>query len=167
MKSYRILATTAAIAALALATGLPAYAADAHSHGAAPEADAHAGAPHALTLNQGKRWVTDAPLRRHMGEIRALVSDKLESIHGGTLSPADYRALGVAIEGKVGAIVADCKLPPDADAMLHLVVADLLAGADVMQGKAAGDAAEAAHKVVAAVNNYGTYFDHPGFAPLG
>ena len=166
MKPYRILATTAAIAALALTAGLPAHAADAHSHGA-PAADAHAAAPHALTLNQGKRWVTDAPLRRHMGDIRALVSDKLESIHGGKLSPADYQALGAAIEGKVGAIVTDCKLPPDADAMLHLIVADLLAGADVMQGKAAGDAAEAAHKVVEAVNNYGTYFDHPGFAPLG
>ena len=166
MKSYRILATTAAIAALALTAGLPAHAADAHSHGA-PAADTHTAAPHALTLNQGKRWVTDVPLRRHMGDIRALVSDKLESIHGGKLSPADYQALGAAIEGKVGAIVTDCKLPPEADAMLHLIVADLLAGADVMQGKAAGDAAEAAHKVVAAVNNYGTYFDHPGFAPLG
>jgi hypothetical protein len=117
-------------------------------------------------LNQGKRWVTDAPLRRHMGDIRALVSDKLQPIRAGKLSPADYQALGAAIEGKVGAIITDCKLPPDADAMLHLIVADLLAGADVMQGKA-GDAAEAAHKVVEAVNNYGTYFDHPGFAPLG
>ena len=63
MNPYRILATTAAIAALALTAGLPAHAADAHSHGA-PAADAHAAAPHALTLNQGKRWVTDAPLRR-------------------------------------------------------------------------------------------------------
>jgi hypothetical protein len=165
MKSYRILVTTAAIAAFTLATGVPAHAADAHSH--APAADSHAATPHALTLNQGKRWVTDAPLRQHMGDIRALVSDQLEPIHGGTLSPADYQALGAAIEGKVGAIVTDCKLPPDADAMLHLIVADLLAGADVMQGKAAGDAAEAAHKVVVAINNYGKYFDHPGFVPAG
>ena len=85
MKPYRILATTAAIAALALTAGLPAHAADAHSHGA-PAADVHAAAPHALTLNQGKRWVTDAPLRRHMGDIRALVSDKLQPIRA-TVSP--------------------------------------------------------------------------------
>jgi hypothetical protein len=166
MKSYRILATTAALAAFAFAGAAPAQAADGHSHGT-PAADSHAAAPHALALNQGKRWVTDAPLRRHMTDIRALVAAELEPIHRGTLSSDDYKALGEAIEAKVGAIVADCKLPPDADAMLHLIVADLLAGADVLQGKTAGDAAAAAHKVVVAVDNYGKYFDHPGFAPLG
>jgi hypothetical protein len=51
--------------------------------------------------------------------------------------------------------------------MLHLVVADLLAGADVMQGKAKGQAAEGAHKVVVAANSYGRYFDHPGWKALG
>jgi len=59
------------------------------------------------------------------------------------------------------------KLPTDADAMLHLIVADLVAGADIMQGKAAGDPADGAHKVVTAANAYGRYFNDAGWKPLG
>jgi hypothetical protein len=51
--------------------------------------------------------------------------------------------------------------------MLHLIVADLVAGADVMQGKTPGERAEGAHRVVTAVNAYGRYFNHAGWKPLG
>ena len=101
-----------------------------------------------------------------MGEIRALLAPQLGPIHAGRLPSADYQALGAAVEQKVAAIVAECKLPPDADAMLHLIVADLVAGADIMQGKTDGKPAEGAHKVVTAANAYGRYFDHAGWKPL-
>ena len=147
---------------LALGAQAPAQAATpAHDHAQA------AAAPAALTLDHGRKWTTDAPLRQRMGEIRALLAPRLGAIHRGTLTAADYRALGVAVEQKVAAIVAECKLPPEADAMLHLVVADLVAGADTMQGKAPGTAAEGAHRVATAANAYGRHFDHPGWKPLG
>jgi len=171
MKPYRTLAAVAAVA-LALGTA-PAFAADAHSHaGAAPAstADTHshaAGVQAKLALDHGKKWTTDAPLRQRMGEIRALMATELGPIHAGNLSPERYRQLGAAVEEKVAAIVAECKLPPEADAMLHLVVADLVAGADIMQGKAQGKPADGAHKVVTAANAYGRYFDHAGWKPLG
>jgi hypothetical protein len=60
--------------------------------------------------------------------------------------------------------VANCKLTPEADAVLHVVVADLLAGADQM--KSGTDAAAGAHKVVTAANEYSRYFDHPGWKVL-
>jgi hypothetical protein len=161
----------AVVTAAALAAVQPAVAADAHVAAAAQPAaaDTHAhaaGAPTKLTLDHGKRWTTDAPLRLRMNEIRALVAPKLPAVHAGTLPAADYAKLGADVEGKVAAIVAECKLPPAADAMLHLVVADLVAGADVMQGKAPGNAAEGAHRVVTAANAYGRYFDHAGWKPL-
>ena len=124
------------------------------------------GAPAALTLDHGKKWATDAPLRKRMSEIRTLMAQRIPAIHAGKLSAAEYKTLGVAVEEKVGAIVAECKLPPEGDAMLHLIVADLVAGADIMQGKAAGRPADGAHKVAVAANAYGKYFDDAGWKPL-
>jgi hypothetical protein len=160
MNPYRtLIAATLVAAVFAVGAGAPAAAADPHSHAA------HA--PAKLALDHGKKWATDPALRRHMNEIQALVAADLGAIHAGTASPAQYQALGVSVEKKVGAIVAECKLPPAADAMLHLIVADLIAGADILQGKAAGDRAVGAQKVVAAANAYGRYFDHPGWNRLG
>jgi hypothetical protein len=158
MKPHRTFAVTLAALVFALGASAPALAADTHAHGAA--------APSKLTLDHGKKWTTDAPLRQRMGEIRALLAPQLGPIHAGKLPSADYQALGAAVEQKVAAIVAECKLPPDADAMLHLIVADLVAGADIMQGKTDGKPAEGAHKVVTAANAYGRYFDHAGWKPL-
>ena len=157
MTRHRTLVAVAAIG-LALGIGSPVLAADVHSHAS--------GSPPKLTLDQGKKWATDAPLRQRMDEIRTLLAPQLGPIHTGKLAAEDYRQLGAAVEGKVAAIVAECKLPPDADAMLHLIVADLIAGADIMQGKAQGDPAEGAHKVVTAANAYGRYFNHAGWKPL-
>ena len=159
MKPYRTLIAAVIVAAVAGGTAVPAWAADAHSHSA--------GAPAALALDHGKRWTTDARLRLRMNEVRALMAPKIAAIHAGRLAPAEYQALGSEVEAKVAAIVAECKLPPAADAMLHLIVADLVAGADLMQGKTAGDPAEGAHRVVTAANAYGRYFNHAGWKPLG
>jgi hypothetical protein len=149
----------AALVAVTLALGAaPVALAQSHDHGHATPA---------LTLDHGKRWQTDAPLRKHKSDLRASVATDLGRIHSGTLPAAEYAKLGATVEGKVAAIVTDCKLPPDADAMLHVIVADLVAGADVMQGKAQGDRAAGAHQVVTALNNYARYFDHPAFKPLG
>jgi len=159
MKMHRTLTAALAAALLVLGASQPALAADAHSHAA--------DAPAKLALDHGKKWTTDAPLRQRMGEIRALMAPQVGAVHGKKLSPTQYAALGTAIEQKVAAIVAECKLPTDADAMLHLIVADLVAGADIMQGKAAGDPADGAHKVVTAANAYGRYFNDAGWKPLG
>jgi hypothetical protein len=159
MKPYRSLVAATLVAAFAVAANAPTTAAETHSHAA------HG--PAQLALDHGKKWATDAALRQYMGEIRALVEADLGAIHAGKASPPQYQALGASVEKKVGSIVAECKLPPAADAMLHLIVADLVAGADIMQGKAPGKPATGAHKVVSAANAYGRYFDHPGWKQLG
>ena len=117
------LTTAVAAAAMAAALGTPALAETAaHSHDAA--------APHKLTLNQGHKWGTDDALRAGMGRIRGLVEPQLGAAHAGKLTPAQYRGLAAQVETEVGGIVANCKLEPKADAMLHLVIADIGAGTD-------------------------------------
>ena len=68
---------------------------------------------------------------------------------------------------EVGGIVANCKLEPKADAMLHLVIAEIGEGADAMAGKTAGvKRAQGLVKVATAVNGYAEHFDHAGFKPI-
>ncbi|MCM8594841.1 hypothetical protein [Accumulibacter sp.] len=156
MRIRHTLLVTALVAGLAPGTGT--LAGDTHHHAA--------GEPSRLSLDHGRKWATDAPLRSGMSEIRQALAAKLEGIHKRALTPAEYRALGVTVEAQVAGIVAECKLAPAADANLHLIVAELSAGADALQGKSAVEPAVGALQTVQAVNRYGQYFDHPGWKPL-
>ncbi len=132
-------------------------AADEHSH------DASHGT---LMLNDGQKWATDAPLRRAMTRIGDAIGARLPEIHEDKLGSADYTTLGKAIDGDVAYMVENCKLPSDADAMLHLVLAEIIEGSKAMQGKADGTGKRSgAIKVVKALYSYGKYFDHPGWQP--
>lgn len=158
MKTSPARFAAALAAVVAFGAVAPALAADSHQHAA--------GAPATLSLDHGKKWATDAPLRKSMLEIRTALAAKQEGIHKGTLPPSDYKALGTAIEAQVATIVAECKLEPAADANLHVIVAELIAGADAMQGKSTTQPAKGAVQAVQAVNRYGEYFDHPGWKAL-
>lgn len=140
--------------------------------GIAPQALAVGGHEHdshapALRLNAGSKWQTDVPLREGMGKIRASVEPKLQVIHGGRFSATDFEVMGKAVEDQLAYIVGNCKLAPEADAVLHGVIAELSDGADVVSGKkAVGDRSKGVVHLVNALNNYGKYFDHPGWKPV-
>ncbi len=157
MQPIRTLFAVGAFALSAAALAPMALAADEHSHG-------HDAAPARLQLNQGKKWATDEPLRKGMASIREAVHGAPAPLHKATAKPEAYAELGGRIEADVGRIVKDCKLPPAADAQLHIVIADLIAGADAMKGAKAAKAGQAGLiKVDGALRNYGKYFDHPGW----
>lgn len=145
---------TAALASGAF-TAATAWAAAEHAHGQ----DAHA-----LELNAGKKWATDDPLRQGMTKIRDAVDAKLPAVHRGKMSTAQYDALGRQIDTQIAYIVGNCKLDPKADAVLHLILADLNEGNEILQGKQAKQArSDGVVKVVHALGQYGSYFDHPGW----
>ncbi len=152
-----ISAAVAMVAIVAAAcAGAPAHAADDHHHGAAT--------PTKLSLDQGRKWPTDESLRNGMSRIRGIVEPQLGAAHAGKLQPAQYRELATKVEAEVGTIVAKCKLEPKADAMLHLVIAQLGAGTDAMAGKdTKRRPVQGLAQVAQAVNDYGRYFDDPGF----
>ena len=150
-----------ALTVLCLAAAGPSLAArDAHDHG-------HGKPATTLQLNAGQKWETDAALRSAMADIRQSMASSLPAIHENRMSTKAYDSLAKKVQGSVGAIVANCKLPPAADAQLHLVIADLLAGADQMAGKVKpAQRMNGAVKVVEALGHYGQYFDDPGFRPI-
>lgn len=149
------------ITALAIATAIlapAAFAADTHAHG-------HATAPLKLQLDHGKKWGTDAALRRGMEGIRDAVHGAPAALHKAAASPEAYAGLGRQVEAQVGRIVQECKLPPAADAQLHIVVAELVAGADAMKDAKDAKAGRAGLvKVDGALKSYAKYFDHPGWS---
>jgi hypothetical protein len=148
---------SAVLLSLALAWA-PAFAAGpaGHSHD-------HAGAPAMPSLDAGRKWSTDEPLRKAMGNIRQAMDRSLPAIHAGKLSAAEYGALAKTINGEVGYMVSNCKLEPKADAQLHLIIAELLDGAEAMEGKGKKvQRRQGAIKVLGALEHYGAYFDDPG-----
>ncbi|MGI9246667.1 MAG: hypothetical protein ACR2I8_08210 [Steroidobacteraceae bacterium] len=98
--------------------------------------DATAAAPlvSQLQLDGGKRWATDAALRSGMAQIRAAFDAEHPRIHAAQETNAQYATLAATIEVSVNGIVAQCKLPPAADAQLHFVIGDLLQGVALMRG---------------------------------
>lgn len=97
-------------------------------------------------------------------DLRALRRDKIRE---NRLSARQYAALAQTVEDAVGRILAQCKLPPAADEQLHLIVARLLAGAARMAAKdPSASARQGASEVIEALNDYGRYFDDPGYKPL-
>jgi hypothetical protein len=151
------LAAAAACASPAFA-GTPAAAPAAHAH-----AEAGAGK---LALDHGRKWATDAPLRDGMGRIRALADTGVAQAHAGKMTPAQYTELARKVELEVAAIVTNCKLPPQSDAMLHLVIGGIGEGTDAMAGKGKLAREQGLVRVAEAVNDYGRFFDHPGFQPI-
>lgn|SRR5574338_273260 len=119
-----------------------------------------------LQLNDGKKWATDAPLRQAMTTLNQALAGALPRIHKNRFAPADYDALAKTVDDQVAFVVANCKLEPQADAMLHRVIAELLAGAEAMQGKTGQPRHAGALRVQGALQDYGEYFQHPGWKPV-
>ena len=117
-----------------------------------------------LALNEGKKWATDDSLRQGMSRIRDALTTELPAIHSGKASAAQYRTLAKKVNEQVEFMVQNCKLDKDADAMLHLVLSGLIAGADAMADQKNNKAKRhGAEKIVHALESYSTYFEHPGW----
>ena len=149
------------LASFALAvSGRQPAGAQAHDHGHAD----HGNAGSKLTLNKGQKWQTDATLRAGMTSIRDEMQAAVGPIHAKQYSPDDYKALAARIEAQLGTILSKCKLPPEVDAQIHLVLAELFAGTDLM--KKEGNRMEGAVKIIKGLGAYASHFEHPNWQPI-
>jgi hypothetical protein len=151
------------LASLTLLAAAPNHAPAQHEQ---HEAHGPGGAVAQLQLKDGQKWQTDAALRSGMANIRAAFDADHPAIHAGKQADAQYAALAKRIDQQVKSIVANCRLPAEADANLHLIVADLLQGISLMRGE---DPARSRHDGAAlihgALNAYGKFFDDPAWKP--
>lgn len=142
---------SAALAAL-LGLGVVAPAsAQEHAHHATAVAATPAQAP-------AQRWATDAPLRKGMADIRVAVQ-ALAHYEMGHMGTEQALAQATAIEQSIGDIVANCKLDPQADAVLHGIIAKLAQGTAALKADPKDMAAIATLR--AALQDYSRLFDDP------
>lgn len=142
---------------LALLFSGPAFAGE-HDH------DHHGHGEAKLTLNDGKKWATDEPLREGMGRIAAAMQTHMDASHGGKIGADKHAALAKDINTQVNYIFQNCRLEKKADDVLHVILADVMKGSAAIEGKepkAKRD--EGVMTVVHALENYGKHFDHPNF----
>ncbi|AAZ98108.1 conserved hypothetical protein [Thiobacillus denitrificans ATCC 25259] len=144
--------------ALAASTGVHAAERADHPHHGEGGADVQK-----LELNAGRKWATDAPLRQAMSDINRAMTEAVPLIRKDQLDAAAYQALAATVKQKVAYAVEHCKLEPRADAMLHVLLADLMAGAEAMEGKTGHPRREGALQVLQALDAYGRYFQHAGW----
>lgn len=123
---------------------------DGHSHGGGGR----------LQLNSGKKWETDQPLREGMGRIREIVI--AASPAGGN---AGMETLARGIQQQVDYLITNCKLPPAADETLHVILADLLEGAEIVTKQ--NDPRRGIDVMRTSLGRYAEHFDHPGWLALG
>ncbi len=140
---------------IGLSAGGAFAAGDVHSHGAGHGE---------LTLDHGRKWPTDGGLRHGMSEIREVIAEALPQAHSGRLDPAGYGRVADRVSAQIEYITANCKLPAEVDAQLHLVLAEIIDGADHM--RKGRDPVDGMVKVLGGLDAYGKYFDHPGWKLL-
>ena len=146
----------AAMMGLLLVAG-PGHGADTADHGHGHHDHAtHAGG---LVLNEGERWATDAALREGMGRVRATFVAALPAYKRGELSREAAMGTARAIDDHVAFLVENCKLEPAADAVLHVLLAELLQGTAALRQAAASP--EAMPRIHGVLLDYPRYFDHP------
>lgn len=129
----------------------------AHAH------DHHAPAK-GLHLDHGRRWATDPALRQGMSAIRDAVVAAVHADRARPLSAAEATRLADAIQGQVDFLVANCRLAPEADAVLHVLIGQMLEGAGALRRHPADDAA--LQRIVHALKEYPDYFEHEGWRPV-
>ncbi len=141
--------------ALGLVTLLGATAAPASA-----QQHAHPTSAAAASATPAQRYVTDATLRQQMREIHGAVAT-LERGQGDQASPQQTTRLADQVTGNVNTIIVNCKLPPDADAALHLIIGPLLRDASALKANPARRGAVAGMRE--ALQQYARQFDDPGF----
>ena len=120
----------------------------------------------ALRLDHGAKWATDAPLRSGMAQIRNLVAVPQATVAAGlALSSTDARQLAEGIRQQVDELIRNCKLEPEADAVLHVLIAGMLQGATELAAEP--PSVEGLVRIQHALDQYPQYFSQPGWEAGG
>jgi hypothetical protein len=110
-----------------------------------------------------RRWDTDAPLRAGMAHIRVAV-DALEHHEHGHMRPAPVQVLATQIEQQIAYLIVNCKLEPQADAALHVIISELAVGAQALKANPASRSVIPSMRH--ALQRYSVQFNDPGLAAL-
>lgn len=114
-----------------------------------------------LVLNQGEKWVIDDSLHVGMTNIKQEIIKNLDEIHHERFTKQQYADLVVILDKHLTFLFENCKLPPRADAQLHLLLANVMRGVDKM--KNSENKKQGAILIVQSLKMYPVYFNDPNW----
>lgn len=113
-------------------------------------------------LNQGTKWPTDEPLRAGMRRINDAAMLAFTAYEDRTLTQDAARQLAAEIDVQVAYLVENCKIGPQADVMLHLLIGEMQAGASHLVEDPLSE--QGLPGIVKALLAYPLYFDDPDWS---
>lgn len=114
-----------------------------------------------LELNDGQKWATDAPLRQGMDVLHKEIVPLYKAHKDKSLKAEDAKAYAGTIRTQIDFFFNNCNLEPKADAILHIILADLLKAAAVLEKDPLSE--EGIPAAVHALHAYESHFEHPNF----
>lgn len=108
------------------------------------------------------KWASDESLRQGMSELRSAFKPHHTAYRQGSFNVEQAAELADSIEESVNFMFANCRLPSDADAELHKLLAAALGAADSL--RESDDLHEGLHQLHRVLQTYPEFFDHPGWS---
>ena len=126
---------------------------------ATPNHHEHASHAAAAPAATDEQWPTDAPLREGMTRLQRSVEAALVGDPAQPLGEAEAIQLQKDVEAHVSYLIENCQLPEQADAALHLLLIDLLQGAEALSK--AEDREQGVQRILAGLHQYPELFAAP------
>jgi len=143
---------------LALASGVALDMVISTVHAAQSHHD-HASHSAVAPVATGEQWATDAPLREGMTRLQRTVEAALVGDPAQPIDDAEAIQLQKDIETHVSYLIENCQLPEQADAALHVLLIDLLKGAEALSEPANRE--QGIQRILASLHQYPELFAAP------
>lgn len=117
-----------------------------------------------LELNHGKRWTIDESLHTGMTSLKREIEVSLEAIHNNQFSAVQYQELAGSLNDHLNFLFKNCKLEPQADAQLHILLAKIMGG--VEQIKSNDNQKQGVVLIIQSLQEYPVYFEDSNWQPL-
>lgn len=147
-----------ALAALTLGLAAPLAAQEADHEHAGHETPA-GGELELERPDDGGKWAGDESLREGMTRLHAAFESHHADYQEGRFDPEQAEQLAAAIEEAVSFMFANCRLPADADAELHKLLAASLGAARTL--RRSDEPHRGLHELHQVLKLYPDHFDHP------
>ncbi|MCQ4242169.1 DnrO protein [Stutzerimonas stutzeri] len=143
---------------LAMASGVALDMVISTAHAAQSHHD-HAGHSAEAPVTTGEQWQTDAPLREGMTRLQHAVETALAGNPAQPIGEAQAIQLQKDVETHVSYLIENCQLSEQADAALHVLLIDLLKGAEALSEPAERD--QGVQRILASLHQYPELFAAP------
>ncbi len=115
-----------------------------------------------LQLSEVGKWASDDSLRQGMSELRKVFEPAHRAYRNNEFDTEQAVNLADAIDEQVNFMFANCRLPADADAELHKLLA---AAHDAAQSlRESEDLHDGLHRLHRVLRAYPEYFQHPDWS---